>query len=59
MAKYYLKKDVRGQYYWILNSKNGETVCMSSESYLSKEGAEKSLKWNQANGKTTSVIDLA
>ncbi len=57
MAKYYIKKDIGNQYFWILKSKNGETVCMSSESYASKQGAVMSLKWNQANGGTTSVVD--
>ncbi len=59
MATYYIKKDDKAQYYWILVSSNGETVCMSSESYDSKQGAKKSLNWNQVNGKTTDIRDLA
>lgn len=58
MATYYIKKDAKSQYYWILKSNNGEIVCMSSESYDSKQGATRSLGWNQANGKTTNVVDL-
>jgi len=58
MATYYIKKDTSAKYYWILKSNNGETVCMSSESYNSKSGAEKSISWNQANGKTRDKIDL-
>ena len=58
MATYHIKKDSKAQYYWILKSNNGETVCMSSEAYDSKQGAKKSLGWNQANGKTTDIIDL-
>jgi uncharacterized protein YegP (UPF0339 family) len=59
MATYYIKKDAKFQYYWILKSSNGETVCMSSEAYASKQGVEKSLTWNQANGSTTHIVDLA
>ncbi len=59
MATYYIKKDTNKQYYWILKSNNGETVCMSSESYASKQGVEKSISWNQANGKTTDIQDLS
>ena len=60
MATYYLKKDNESQFYWILKSdKNGKTICMSSESYTSKQGASDSIKWNQANGNTTTVVDQA
>lgn len=58
MATYYIKKDSGGEYYWILKSNNGETVCKSSESYDSKQGVKKSLSWNQVNGKTTDIQDL-
>ena len=59
MTTYYIKKDNNAQYYWILKSNNRETVCMSSEAYNSKQGVEKSLGWNQANGKTTDIVDLS
>ncbi len=59
MATYYIKKDSQAQYYWILKSSNGETVCKSSESYESKQGVKKSPSWNQVNGKTDDVVDLA
>ena len=59
MAKYYIEKDSKGQYYWILVSdKNGKTICMSSESYVSKQGSKDSIMWNKVNGKTETVIDL-
>ena len=58
MATYYIKKDSKDEYYWILKSSNGETVCKSSESYESKQGVKKSLGWNQSNGKTTDIVDL-
>ena len=58
MATYYIKQDLKNEYYWILKSSNGETVCKSSEAYESKQGVKKSLSWNQANGKTTEVVDL-
>jgi len=57
MATYYIDKDAKANYYWILKSNNGETVCMSSESYDSKQGVKKSLSWNQVNGKTTNIVD--
>ena len=59
MATYYIKKDSKNQYYWILKSSNGDTVCMSSEAYDSKQGAKKSISWNQSNGKTENIEDLA
>ncbi len=58
MATYYIKKDSKGAYYWILKSNNGETICMSSETYNAKQGAQKSLSWNQVNGKTGDVVDF-
>ena len=58
MATYYIKKDNADQYFWVLKSSNGETICMSSESYDSKQGAKKSISWTQANGKTTDIRDL-
>jgi len=57
MATYYIDKDTKGEYYWTLKSQNGETVCMSSEAYDSKQGVKKSIAWTQANGKTTDVRD--
>lgn len=54
----YIKKDNTEQYYWVLKSSNGETIRMSSESYDSKQGAQKSISWTQANGKTTDTRDL-
>lgn len=59
MARYYIKKDSRNEYFWILKSNNGETVCKSSESYESKQGVKVSIKWNQDNGKTTNITDSA
>lgn len=57
MATYFIKRNAQRTYYWILKSNNGEIVCMSSESYDSKQGAQKSIAWTQANGKTTDVRD--
>lgn len=58
MAKYIIRKDNQGEYYWVLDSTdNFKTVAMSSESYESKQNAKKSIAWTQANAKTTTVID--
>ena len=60
MATYHIKKDTNSQYFWILVSdNNGKTVCMSSESYNSKQGVKQSISWTQVNGKTTTIKDLA
>jgi uncharacterized protein YegP (UPF0339 family) len=60
MATYYVKKDNKSQYYWtLLSDKNGKTICMSSEAYVSKQGVKDSIAWNQANGTTKSIKDLA
>ncbi len=59
MATYYIKKDSKGNFFWVLDSdKNYKTVSMSSESYESKQGAKNSIEWNQANGSTSQIIDL-
>ena len=58
MATYLIRKDNKGEYYWVLRSdENYKTVAMSSESYDSKQGAKQSIVWTQANAKTTSVSD--
>ena len=58
MATYIIRKDNKGEYYWVLRSdENYKTVAMSSESYDSKYGAKQSIAWTQANGKTTSIKD--
>jgi uncharacterized protein YegP (UPF0339 family) len=59
MATYYISKDKKGQYYWTLDSdKNGKTICMSSEAYVSKQGVKDSIEWNQKNGNTKKITDL-
>lgn len=58
MAKYQLKQDVAGYYYWILKSRNGETVTKSSESYDSKQGAKTSIEWTRNNAKGADYEDL-
>lgn len=58
MATYLIRKDNKGEYYWVLRSdENYKTVAMSSESYDSKYGAKQSIAWTQANAATTSVKD--
>lgn len=58
MAKYIIRKDTQGEYYWVLrSSENFKTVAKSSESYDSKQGAKDSIAWTQVNGKTTTVDD--
>lgn len=58
MAKYQLKKDAAGYYFWILKSSNGETVAKSSEAYSSKQGAETSIGWTRINAKDAGYEDL-
>lgn len=58
MAKYQLKMDIAGYYYWILKSKNGETMAKSSESYNSKQGAETSIEWTRNNAESADYEDL-
>lgn len=58
MATYLIRKDSKGEYYWVLRSdENYKMVAMSSESYDSKYGAKRSIAWTQANAKTTSITD--
>lgn len=57
MAKFIIRRDNQGDYYWVLRSDNNyKIVAMSSESYESKQGAKNSIAWTQANA-TTTVID--
>jgi len=58
VATYIIRKDTKGEYYWVLRSdENYKTVAMSSESYDSKQGAKQSIAWTQVNGPTTSITD--
>lgn len=58
MAKYILRKDSSGDYYWILKStNNGKIIAKSSESYENKSGAIESIEWTQANANTTTIED--
>jgi uncharacterized protein YegP (UPF0339 family) len=60
MATYYIKKDAKAQYYWILKSdNNGNTICMSSEAYASKQNAKDSIEWTRTNAKEAGLTDLA
>jgi len=59
MAKYQIKEDIAGNYYWILKSdRNGKIVAKSSESYDSKQGAKTSIEWTRNNAKNASYEDL-
>lgn len=58
MATYIIRKDNKGDYYWVLRSdENYKTVAMSSESYDSKQSVINSITWTQANGSTKSIDD--
>lgn len=60
MATFRLKKDSRNEFYWILKSdKNGETVAKSSESYVSRAGANNSISWVRANAKGAGFEDAS
>ena len=60
MATYHIKQDNQNQYYWILKSdKNGETVCMSSESYTSKQNMQHSIAWTRANAEKAGLKDVS
>jgi uncharacterized protein YegP (UPF0339 family) len=59
MATYKIHKDSQKKFYWILKSdKNGKTICMSSESYDSKQGAKDSIEWTKANANSARTEDL-
>lgn len=60
MAKYIINRDTQYNYYWILKStNNGKTICKSSESYESKQGARESIEWTKANAQNAIIEDLA
>lgn len=60
MATFYIRKDNSNQYYWTLVSdKNGKTVCMSSEAYVSKQGVKDSIEWTRLNAKDAGLKDLS
>ena len=48
MAKFQIKKDSKGQNYWVLKASNGEIVCWS-ESYSSYTNAFNSASWVKLN----------
>ena len=58
MATFKMKKDSKGEYYWILKSdKNGKIIAMSSESYIKKSDAEFGISWTRTNAKDAAYID--
>lgn len=56
--KFEIKKDSRGQYYWVFKSSNGQVICVT-ESYVSKEGAKHSIDIMKTYASGASVLDLA
>lgn len=46
---YKLKNDVRGQWYWVYYTKNGEEISKSSESYVARSDCENGIKLNKAS----------
>lgn len=46
---YKLKKDTRGQWYWVYYAKNGEEISKSSESYVAKADCQNGIKLNKAS----------
>lgn len=59
MATYQIRKDNKGEYYWILRSDNNyKTIAMSSESYDSKQGAKDGIAWTRVNAKEAGTEDL-
>jgi len=60
MATYIIKRDNASQYYWVLRSdKNSKIICMSSETYIAKQGVKDSIKWTQVNARSAATIDFA
>lgn len=58
MATFKLLKTISSQFYWILKSdKNGKIIAKSSESYVNKIDAEKSIEWVKINAKNAHIID--
>ncbi|KQU16470.1 hypothetical protein ASG63_10045 [Methylobacterium sp. Leaf94] len=47
---YKMKKDAKGQWYWVYYAKNGEEISRSSESYAAKADSLHGLKLNKASG---------
>ena len=57
MAKFYIKKNVSDQYYWILKAKNGETVAKCSEYHPNKATAKASVAFVKKYASNASVVD--
>ena len=54
-SKYFIKKAVNGQFYFVLKARNGRTV-LTSETYKSKRGCLTGIKSIQKNGATDIII---
>ena len=39
-----IKKDTKGEYYWVLSAANGEVLCKSTDGYVSKQGCKDSIR---------------
>lgn len=60
MATFKLLKTASNEFYWIIKSdKNGKIIAKSSESYINKSDAKKSIEWIRQNAKNASFIDIA
>lgn len=58
MAKFQVFRDTVGEYRWRIKANNGETVCVSSEGYVAKQGALESVQFVKANAPVAPVEDL-
>jgi uncharacterized protein YegP (UPF0339 family) len=54
MAYFRTHQNTKGEWYWLLKSKNNETVCWS-EGYTSKSNAINSINWVKANAATAEI----
>jgi uncharacterized protein len=39
-----IKKDTKGEYYWVLNAANGQVLCKSTDGYTSMQSCKDSIK---------------
>jgi uncharacterized protein YegP (UPF0339 family) len=55
--KFFIRKSKDGQYYFILQAPNGETIATSSETYTRKENAYKGIGSIITNAPVAEIVD--
>lgn len=54
-----MKKDAKGEWYWVLNAANGKTICKSTDGYKNRQDCLHSIKIVRDLAGSAPVWDLS